>query len=208
MEYYITNGHDYIKLVNSLPTTCSLKRCAQTFSSEKADNIIKHLPKYLSRLNFTKIADDKIESVQLENEKTKYNQYQYKVKTAIEDIEDIPNALKFIVNFVSELDNYIENMEYLQKELELKILDVRHFIRDENVKLSASQMAKIGYMLRDYERQRKQCKMNKTYCELFQKDLNRLRNKEYIEKISDIQNSEYKPRRISFSELNKAVGKC
>lgn len=51
-----------------------------------------------------------------------------------------------VIDCVSDREKYIENMEYLIKEYDLKILDVRHFIRDEETKLGTVSMSRISYL--------------------------------------------------------------
>ena len=78
-----------------------------------------------------------------------------------------------------------------------KILDVRHFIRDEETKLGTVPMSRISYLLQYYERQRAICKKNRNCAKLFQYHVERFKNRKYMKVIDKITNSKYKYRRLS-----------
>ena len=101
----------------------------------------------------------------------------------------------------TDIAAYIENMEYLIKEYDLKILDVRHFIRDEDTKLGTVSMSRISYLLQYYERQRAICKRNRNCAKIFQYHVERFKSKKYMKVIDTIMNSKYKYRRLSKSYL-------
>ena len=139
------------------------------------------------------------------------NPYTYHGETALEkelSMNDIGigNFFKMVIDCVSDREN-IENMEYLIKEYDLKILDVRHFIRDEETKLGTVSMSRISYLLQYYERQRAICKRNRNCAKLFQYHIERFKNRKYMKVIDKIANSKYKYRRLSKEYLeNYAKG--
>lgn len=187
MDCLITNGKQYIRLdSNGSPQTCG-QVLAERFSEDKAKNIIKNLPKPLRKFHFNVqlVSEIAAQPKPIEEEKLpedingilaelddyyedyqrnpKYdNPYIYHGETALEkelSMNDIGigNFFKMVIDCVSDREKYIENMEYLIKEYDLKILDVRHFIRDEETKLGTVSMSRISYLLQYYERQRAIC---------------------------------------------------
>lgn len=231
MDCLITNGKQYIRLdSNGSPQTCG-QVLAERFSEDKAKNIIKNLPKPLRKFHFNVqlVSEIAAQPKPIEEEKLpedingilaelddyyedyqrnpKYdNPYTYHGETALEkelSMNDIGigNFFKMVIDCVSDREKYIENMEYLIKEYDLKILDVRHFIRDEETKLGTVSMSRISYLLQYYERQRAICKRNRNCAKLFQYHVERFKNRKYMKVIDTIMNSKYKYRRLSKSYL-------
>lgn len=227
MDCLITNGKQYIRLdSNGSPQTCG-QVLAERFSEDKAKNIIKNLPKPLRKFHFNVqlVSEIAAQPKPIEEEKLpedingilaelddyyedyqrnpKYdNPYTYHGETALEkelSMNDIGigNFFKMVIDCVSDREKYIENMEYLIKEYDLKILDVRHFIRDEETKLGTVSMSRISYLLQYYERQRAICKRNRNCAKLFQYHVERFKNRKYMKVIDRITNSKYKYRRLS-----------
>lgn len=227
MDCLITNGKQYIRLdSNGSPQTCG-QVLAERFSEDKAKNIIKNLPKPLRKFHFNVqlVSEIAAQPKPIEEEKLpedingilaelddyyedyqrnpKYdNPYTYHGETALEkelSMNDIGigNFFKMVIDCVSDREKYIENMEYLIKEYDLKILDVRHFIRDEETKLGTVSMSRISYLLQYYERQRAICKRNRNCAKLFQYHVERFKNRKYMKVIDKIENSKYKYRRLS-----------
>lgn len=227
MDCLITNGKQYIRLdSNGSPQTCG-QVLAERFSEDKAKNIIKNLPKPLRKFHFNVqlVSEIAAQPKPIEEEKlpedingilaelddyyedyqrnSKYdNPYTYHGETALEkelSMNDIGigNFFKMVIDCVSDREKYIENMEYLIKEYDLKILDVRHFIRDEETKLGTVTMSRISYLLQYYERQRAICKRNRNCAKLFQYHVERFKNRKYMKVIDRITNSKYKYRRLS-----------
>ena len=230
MECLITNGKQYIRLdSNGTPQTCG-QVLAERFSEDKARNIIKNLPKPMRKFRFNvqlipeistpvkQVEEPLLEDIndvltELDDYYEDYqrnpkydNPYTYHGKTSLEkemyiNHVDVGNFFKMVIECVSDRENYIENMEYLIKEYDLKILDVRHFIRDENTKLGTVAMSRISYLLQYYERQRAICKRNRNCAKIFQYHVERFKNKKYMKVIDTIMNSKYKYRRLSKSYL-------
>lgn len=227
MDCLITNGKQYIRLdSNGSPQTRG-QVLAERFSEDKAKNIIKNLPKPLRKFHFNVqlVSEIAAQPKPIEEEKLpedingilaelddyyedyqrnpKYdNPYTYHGETALEkelSMNDIGigNFFKMVIDCVSDREKYIENMEYLIKEYDLKILDVRHFIRDEETKLGTVSMSRISYLLQYYERQRAICKRNRNCAKLFQYHVERFKNRKYMKVIDKIENSKYKYRRLS-----------
>lgn len=120
---------------------------------------------------------------------------------------DISRFFIDAVQTLSQLKDYVKNMHLLEQEYNKKILDIRHYIRDESVKLSAVQMQRIGYFLQQIERERYECKSNRLVAEIFLSDLNNLENINYVEEIKSIKESKYNPRIFTYEMLDEIVGK-
>lgn len=231
MECLITNGKQYIRLdSNGTPQTCG-QVLADRFPEDKARNIIRNLPKPMRKFHFNVqlISEINAPAKQVEEAKLpedindvltelddyyedyqrnpKYdNPYTYHGETSLEkemsvNHVDVGNFFKMVIDCVSNRESYIENMEYLIKEYDLKILDVRHFIRDEDTKLGTVSMSRISYLLQYYERQRAICKRNRNCAKIFQYHVERFKSKKYMKVIDTIMNSKYKYRRLSKSYL-------
>lgn len=138
----------------------------------------------------------------------KDNQYVYQGRTYIEDnVQDVPEMLKDMILFMSQMDKYIQNMRYMIREYDLKILDIRHFERNAKTKLGTVHMAKLAYLQQELERQRARCKVNMNCCLLFKDHLDRLLNDKYIGILEEISESEYRYRRLDEDAINKAIGR-
>jgi hypothetical protein len=138
----------------------------------------------------------------------KDNIHAYTQRTYIEDnIDDVPAMLREMIIFVSQMDNFIQNMKYTIREYDLKILDVRHFIRNNGTRLGVVHMAKVGYLWQDFERKRAKCKIAMNCCLVFQNHLERLKNENYINIIDEISGSEYRYRRLDEDAINTLIGR-
>lgn len=172
MNCLITNGKQYIRLdENGTPTTCG-QALADKFPEDKAKNIIRNLPKPMRKFHFNvqlipeisapatqveePLPDDINEVLQeLDDFYSDYkksskndNPYIYHGETTLEKESSvnsigIGNFMKMVVNCISELGNYVDNMRYLEKECDLKILDIRHYLRDEETKLGTVSMSRM-----------------------------------------------------------------
>lgn len=225
MSCYITNGKTFIKLDNTgTPMTCGRDK-AQKFSEEKANNILKALPKRIQKFNYEIEIEEDIKEeeetiidvlTELDDVYEDYNEtiiqskdnvHTYKGRTYIEDLVDIPGQLADIIVFMSQIDDYVENMKYMQRELDLKIMDYRHYIRNNKTKLGTVHMGKVGYDLQELERKREECKRNKNCCLVFANNLERFKNKNYVEVLHNICNSEYRYRRMNEEDIKASIGK-
>lgn len=153
--------------------------------------------------------EDTIDCKEQEIIKKQHNDYVYTGITYIEKLDNVLESLKDVISFISDLDRYVENMKYEQKEIELKIQDMRHYIRNNNTKLDSVKMGKFGYHLQELERERAIIKLNRTCCSVINNDICKLRDSSYIKKIdSIIQNfNSYNYRRIDENEINEMIGK-
>lgn len=233
MDCYINNGNNvYLKINEKGAIVSCGKQDAQKFSEDKAKNIIGSLPKPLQKFKFRVelipditppkeeipgIKSDELQKIMDElddfyddyqQDEQKYNHYTYKGKTNLEqlnfdEITDIPCFFKFLVDNLSEMPKYITNMNYLIKECDLRILDIRHYLRDPNTKLGTVNVSRIAYLLQGYERKRAEYKRNRNCVMVFSHNMDRLERPQYTKIIDKIAESEYKYRRFSKVALDE-----
>ena len=206
--YVISNGKTYIGINNSNVATSvsNINKAIQFTEEKKAINYRDNLKSTLKKFNWRVVrVKDETESVEQNCENT--GEYTY-VETELEKSGfDISLFFNETIGTVSQLRSYVDNMNHLEQEYNKKILDIRHYIRDENTKLNAVQMQRIGYFLQQVERERYECKSNKAIAEVFLEDLNRLGDIRYLEDIRRIRESKYKPRVLTYELLDEIVGK-
>lgn len=206
--YVLSNGHSYIG-VNSdnVSTSVSNIKKALLFSDvKKASNYKDNLKTTLRKFNWriVKIED---ETGNIDTETENVGEYTY-VETDLEKSEiDISKFFNDAIKTVSQLKDYANNMGFLEREYNQKILDVRHYKRDINTKLSAVQLQRLEQFEIQLERERYEYKSNRMIAEIFLTDLKRLENIKYIEVIRNIKESEYKPEILTYEMLDGIVGK-
>ena len=206
--YVLSNGHSYIG-VNSdnVPTSVSnIKKALHFSDGKKASNYKDNLKTTLKKFNWqiVKVDDDTINNdTEIENT----GEYIY-VETPLEKSGfDISKFFNEAIETVSQLRDYANNMDFLEREYNQKILDVRHYKRDINTKLSAIQLQRLEQFEIQLERERYECKSNRMIAEIFLTDLKRLENIKYIEVVRNIKESEYKPEILTYEMLDEIVGK-
>ena len=206
--YVLSNGHSYIGVnKENVATSVSNIKKALSFSEEKkAYNYRDNLKSTLRRFNWhiVKIEDD-AEMDSFEN--TECDAYTYTETQLEKSGFNISEFFDNAVNTVSQLRDYADNMNFLEQEYNKKILDVRHYKRDINTKLSAIQLQRLEQFEIKLERERYECKSNRMIAEIFLTDLKRLENTKYIEVIRNIKESEYKPEILTYEMLDEIVGK-
>jgi hypothetical protein len=109
------------------------------------------------------------------------------------------------VTVFSSLDVYAENMAYMEQEIDLKLLDIRHYKRDTNTRLNAIAAQQLEYLEQDLERERVQYKKNKIIASLFTKDIKRIKNKAFLKILGDIYNIDYKYKRINKDDIEEMI---
>ena len=206
--YYLCNGHSYIGVgSNNTATSVGTIKKAIPFSDEKkAANYLENLKSTLRKFSWQIVElNDETENVEKEHEKI--GEYTY-VETELEKSEfNISKFFNEAVETISQLREYKNNMGYLEKEYNQKILDVRHYKRDVNTKLSAVQLQRLEKFEIQLERERYECKSNRLIAEIFLADLSRLENIKYLDVIKNVKESEYKPEILTYDCLDKIVGK-
>lgn len=206
--YLLSNGHTYIGVdSNNTATSVSNIKKALPFTDEKkAENYLLNLKTTLRKFNWQIIkVEEEMEDVEKKCEDS--GEYTY-VETQLERSGfTISEFFNNTIETISQLRTYTNNMKYLEKEYNQKILDVRHYKRDVNTKLSAVQLQRLEQFEIQLERERYECKSNRMIAEIFLTDLTRLENINYLEVIKNIKESEYKPEILTYELLDEIVGK-
>ena len=83
-----------------------------------------------------------------------YNPYTYYGDVEL-DLENIANVLQSANKILSNLDRYYESIKYLEREMDLRIFDVRHTLVEDETKLSGVAMQRGGYYGQQVDRYRK-----------------------------------------------------
>ena len=198
--YVLSNGHDYIGITSdNMPTSVSDISKALTFSEKrKASNYKDNLKATLKRFDW--------EVIEINTSRTE-DPVTYKETELEKSGLDISQFFTNAVRTISQLRDYANNMRYLERDYNKKILDVRHYKRDINTKLNAIQLQRLEQFEIQLERERYECKSNRMIAEVFLSDLTRLENINYVEVVKNIKNSEYVPEIFSYEMLDGIVGK-
>lgn len=206
--YVLSDGYRYIGVdsLNVATSVSNIDKALKFVEEKKAANYRDNLKNTLKRFNWEIVKiEDEIDNVEkmIEN----FGEYTY-VETQLEKSGfDISEFFKEVIETVSQLRDYANNMRYLEKEYDQKILDVRHYKRDTNTKLSAVQLQRLEQFEIQLERERYECKSNRIIAEVFLADLSRIENTKYLEVVKNIKESEYKPEILTYELLDEIVGK-
>jgi len=120
---------------------------------------------------------------------------------------DISDFFTDVINKMSHIDKYIMNMESSEHYIDMKILDIRHYIRDNDHRLNAIQMQRLGFYLRELEKERYDCKSNRLIASMFANNINALKDIKCIQKIHSIRNSKYRPKILEDSDIEDIINK-
>lgn len=205
--YALTNGNTYIGINgDNVATSVSNIKKALLFSEEKkALNYKNNLKSTLRKFNWEVVkVDVDNEDVDTDISDAFYTYTETELeKSGFDIFKFFSNTIKTI----SQLRDYAKNMGILEQGYNKKILDVRHYIRDESIKLNAIQMQRIGYFLQQLERERYECKSNRMIAEIFLSDLNNLENISCVEEIKSIKESKYNPKILTYEILDEIAGR-
>lgn len=206
--YYLYNGHSYIGIdaVNTATSVTNIKKALSFSDERKAINYLDNLKTTLRKFNWQVVkVEDETENIEQNCENVR--EYIYEETQLEKSGFDISKFFNEAIETVSQMRDYANNMGYLEKEYDKKILDVRHYKRDINTKLSAIQLQRLEQFEILLERERYECKSNRMIAEIFLDDLNRIENVKYLEVVRNIKESEYKPRILTYEFLDEIVGK-
>lgn len=214
--FLISNGHSYIGLGadNTQTTVRNINKAISFSERQKAINYRDNLKTTLRKFDW-KIVEvndpsySDTESIQEEGEEEVCDiEISTYVETGLEQKSfNISEFFKTTIQTVSQLRQYASNMNFLEKEYNKKILDVRHYKRDIKTKLNAIQLQRLEKFEIQLERERYECKSNRLIAEMFLSDLNKMEDINYIETIKNIKESEYKPKVFTYELLDEIVGK-
>lgn len=206
--FYLHNGHSYVGVDSNNTATCvgNIKRAIPFSDKTKAVNYLGNLKTTLRNFNWQIVEDNNgTEIAGQEHENS--GEYTY-VETELEKSGfNISKFFSETIETISQLRDYANNMGHFEKEYNQKILDVRHYKRDANTKLSAVQLQRLEQFEIQLERERYECKSNRMIAEIFLADLSRLENAKYLEVIKNVKESEYKPEILTYELLDEIVGK-
>ena len=220
MCHIITDGKNYLANQNGW-TLVTDKSKAQHFTQEKANNVLGSLPKIFSNKSlyvdelilqpsdnvFNEISsmDGAYMDFDL-NEICEDNKYMYHGETKIErDNVDFIKLLITAIEALSQLDDYVENMGFLERETDLKLMDVRHYKRDPETRLNGIEAQQLQYYEQELERERIKYKINRSIATLFQKDISRIKDKKYIAIVNRMATGEYKYRRLTKDNIEEIM---
>lgn len=128
--------------------------------------------------------------------------------TDLEDEDfDICEFFTSIIGIMSQLDRFIANMASNEQIADMKILDVRHYIRDNNHRLSAIQMQRLGYYLQDLEKERYEYKAKRLIASMFANNIDALKDKNNIDKMNDVLTSKYRPKVLDDTDIEYIINK-
>jgi hypothetical protein len=134
------------------------------------------------------------------------NHHVYSGKTYIEENDiDIAEFMKTAVKVFACLETYVENMCYLEREADLDLLDYRHYKRDEETRMDSISASRLEYIEQETERNRITYKRNRLIGQIMLKDINRIKNDNFIKVVDNVVNSEYKYRRTTKDKIKEMI---
>ena len=202
--YIITDGKVFLgKDFKNKAIVISDKKRATEFSSEfAARNFIKNLPVLLKKAWYIKNDDGFCTEIEYES------QFEFEKVTPMEDKDfDICGFFEQVIDVMSNIDLFINNMAEKESVTDMKILDIRHYIRNNNHKLNAIQMQRLGYYLQELEKERYSYKSNRLIASMFSNNLSALKDKSNISKMREVVSSQYKPRVLDDNDIECIINK-
>lgn len=208
MCYVLTDFSVYAgKGFEGMPSAVSTKEKAFTFKTKKeAENYLKNIPKVIKNYRWKIFnLDERIEDNMMPEVKKFGNPT--KTTTLEDENFDIFEFFTTAVQVMSQIDRFIANMVSNEQIVDMKILDVRHYIRDNNHKLSAIQMQRLGYYLQDLEKERYNYKSKRLIASMFANSIEALKDKNNIEKMNDVVTSKYRPKVLDDTDIEYIINK-
>ena len=208
MCYALTDNYFYVgKDFRGRPIAVTAKEKAHTFKTgDSAGNFLKCLPDSIKKHNWKICNLDEWSDESVMPETKKFGNPTK--STCIEDDNiDICEFFTYVIGVMSQIDRFIANMTSNEEIIDMKILDVRHYIRDNNHRLSAIQMQRLGYYLQDLEKERYDCKSKRLIASLFANSITALKDKNSIDKITDIVTSKYRPKVLDDTDIEYIINK-
>lgn len=208
MCYVLTDDNFFIgKDFRERPTAVTAKEKAYTFKTGvSAENFLRCIPDTIKKYNW-KVCDlDEYSDEFMPAEIKKF-----KNPTKVTDLEDenfdICEFFTQTIQVMSQIDRFIANMVSNEQIVDMKILDVRHYIRDNNHRLSAIQMQRLGYYLQDLEKERYNYKSKRLIASMFANSIDALKDKNSIDKMNDVVTSKYRPKVLDDTDIEYIINK-
>ena len=153
--YIIKKGDYYVRVVNSVPTIVTTLDKATTFKAGEAEKYIKNQVKKSDRILYN------IEAVSIPKKQPKISdppELEFKKTSVISELKKIKDSMGKLYD---RQHMYMDKLQYYDDI----ILDIRHYIRDENTRLNACQAANVLYRLQRIERKRAEvkCELKRIY---------------------------------------------
>jgi len=120
---------------------------------------------------------------------------------------DICAFFENTVRVMSQIDGYISDMVSKEQITDMKILDVRHYIRNNDHKLNAIQMQRLGYYLQELEKERYDYKAKRIIASMFANDIDALKDKRNIDRMNDVLTSKYRPKVLDDTDIEYIINK-
>ncbi len=213
MCYILTDNNFFIgKGFRGRPTAVTTKEKAFTFRARiSAENFLTCLPDEIKKYNwFVYFWNEDTEDERNEdNMMTEVKKFGNPTKTTTLEDEnfDIREFFTNVVEVMSQIDRFIANMVSNEEIVDMKILDVRHYIRDNNHRLSAIQMQRLGYYLQDLEKERYDYKSKRLIASMFASNIEALKNKDNIDKMDSVVTSKYRPKILDDTDIEYIINK-
>ena len=205
--YVLTDNNFFIgKDLRGRPTTVTSKSNALTFKTEiAADNYLKCVPDILKNYNWQVCALEEINDCSVPELKKFGNPTK---ATTLEDEEfDICKFFTEVIQVMSQLDRFVANMLSNEQITDMKILDIRHYIRDNNHKLNAIQMQRLGYYLQKLEKERYEYKSKRLIASMFVNNIASLKDKNNIDKMNEVLTSKYHSKILDDTDIEYIINK-
>ncbi len=213
MCYILTDNNFFIgKGFRGRPTAVTAKEKAFTFSARiSAENFLTCLPGEIKNYNwYVLLCDEDIKEERNNDDMlTEVKKFGNTTKTTTLEDEnfDIREFFTNVVEVMSQLDRFIANMVSNEEIVDMKILDVRHYIRDNNHRLSAIQMQRLGYYLQDLEKERYEYKSKRLIASMFASNIETLKDKNNIDKMDNVVTSKYRPKVLDDTDIEYIINK-
>lgn len=208
MCYVITDKNFYVgKDYKGRPSAVTSQNRAYTFKTGiAADNFLRGIPDSIKKYNWEVYDLDERNDEYMLPEIRKFGN-----PTKTTDMEnenfDICEFFTNAINVMSQLDRFIANMVSNEEIADLKILDVRHYIRNNNHRLSAIQMQRLGYYLQELEKERYKYKSSRLIASMFANNVEALKDKHNIDKMRDVLTSKYRPKVLDDTDIEYIINK-
>jgi septation ring formation regulator EzrA len=151
MEYVITNGKQYITSKSGIKAIDSINK-AQKFELEKANNVLKSIPKTLRMSEWKVVPYNEVVSKNKNN--THESEASLEKYTGLTD--NILDRMMDWENYIKQLQEYSETLNFQLSNADLEISDIEHVM--ENYDFDMFKGWKLYKMLQDARRRRRKVK--------------------------------------------------
>ncbi len=207
MCYVLTDNNFFVgKDFRGRPAAVTAKEKAYTFKTGvAADNFLRCVPNNIKNYNW-RVCNLGEGDEYIMPEIKKFGNPTKTTNLEDEDF-DICEFFTQAIQVMSQIDRFIANMISNEQIVDMKILDVRHYIRDNNHRLSAIQMQRLGYYLQDLEKERYEYKSKRLIAGMFASNIEALKNKDNIDKMNDVLTSKYRPKVLDDTDIEYIINK-